>query len=83
MVGGCTEYQRFLPDLLSYNPLTGEWNTLPAMSVARSQIGVAVLDDCLYAVGGNNRSQVLNSVEKYSFKEVTNVFLMVHLCAIM
>lgn len=70
MVGGCTEYRRFSQDLLSYNPITGEWNTLPPMSVARSQMGVAVLDDYLYVVGGNNKSQVLSSVERYSFKKV-------------
>ncbi|KAF5283175.1 hypothetical protein FQR65_LT02687 [Abscondita terminalis] len=71
LVGGCTEFQRFSQDLLSYNPVTGEWNTLQSMSVARSQMGVAVLDDYLYVVGGNNKSQVLSSVERYSFRKGT------------
>lgn len=38
------------------------------MQTARSQMGVAVLDRCLYVVGGNSSQQeVLRSVEKYSF----------------
>jgi actin-binding protein IPP len=68
MVGGCSLNQRNLQDLMSYNPFSGEWKKLPSMSVARFQMGVAVLDDYLYVVGGTNRQQVLNSVERYSFK---------------
>jgi hypothetical protein len=34
-------------------------------------MGVAVLDGCLYVVGGTNRHhEVLQSVERYSFEEV-------------
>lgn len=76
MVGGCTENQRFLSDLLCYNPLTGEWSSLPSMSVARSQMGVTILGDHLYVVGGTNRSQVLTSVERYSFKKVKRTTLL-------
>lgn len=72
MVGGCTQHQRHLCDLLSYNPVTGEWCRLPPMSVARSQMGVAVLYGCLYVVGGTDKhSEVLNSVEKFSFEDVS------------
>lgn len=72
MVGGCTQHQRHLCDLFSYNPVTGEWSRLPSMSVARSQMGVAVLNGCLYVVGGTDRhNEVLNSVERFSFKDVS------------
>lgn len=64
--------QRYLQDLLCYNPVTGEWRSLPPMTVARSQMGVAILDDYLYVIGGDNRHQVLNSVERYSFKKVSS-----------
>lgn len=71
VVGGCTHVERHLKDLLSYNPVTGEWRYLAPMSEARSQAGVAVLDGYLYVVGGNNKTQeVLPSVERYSFDEV-------------
>lgn len=70
MVGGCTANQRHLADLLSFDPLIGKWKTLPSMSVARSQMGVAVIDDYLYVIGGDNKHQVLDSVERYSFKKV-------------
>lgn len=70
-MGGCTHSQRHLQDLLSLNPVTGEWSTLPSMLVPRSQMGVAVLDGYLYVVGGTNRHhEVLQSVERYSFEEV-------------
>lgn len=73
MVGGCSQYKRHLCDLLSYNPVTGEWCYLPPMSVARSQMGVAILYDCLYVVGGRDKhNEVLNSVERFSFKDVSN-----------
>nr|XP_022915944.1 actin-binding protein IPP [Onthophagus taurus]XP_022915945.1 actin-binding protein IPP [Onthophagus taurus] len=69
MVGGCTHSRRHLTDLLSFNPLTGEWKSLPHMTVARSQMGVAVIDDYLYVIGGDNKNSILDSVERYSFKQ--------------
>ena len=40
------------------------------MLVPRSQMGCIVLDDCLYVLGGTNRrNEVLQSVERYHFKE--------------
>ncbi|KAJ4431679.1 hypothetical protein ANN_20280 [Periplaneta americana] len=55
IVGGCIHSRRHLQDLLSFNPVTGEWTSLPPMLVPRSQMGVAVLDGYLYVVGGTNR----------------------------
>lgn len=77
MVGGCTKNQRHLADLLSFDPMTGEWKTLPSMAVARSQMGVAVINDHLFVVGGDNKHKVLDSVERYSFKKVSFFYLFV------
>lgn len=72
MVGGCTHARRHLQDLICFDPVTGEWRTLKPMLVPRSQMGVAVLDGYLYVVGGNNRHhEALQSVERYSFVEVS------------
>lgn len=76
MVGGCSQNQRHLADLVSYDPVSGEWCTLPPMSVARSQMGVAVLYDDLYVVGGTNRhNEVLSTVERYNFQQVHTYIL--------
>lgn len=70
-MGGCTRTKRHLQDLLSYNPVTGEWSILAPMLVPRSQMGVAVLDKNLYVVGGiTSNNEVLNLVEQYDFEEV-------------
>jgi hypothetical protein len=71
IVGGRTHSCPHLQDLLSFNPVTGEWSALPPMLVPRSHMGVAVLDGYLYVVGGSNRHRmILQSVERYSFEEV-------------
>jgi len=69
IVGGCTHTRRHMRDLISFNPVTGEWSVLAPMLEPRSQTGVAVLDGHLYVVGGVNKNRsVLRSVEKYSFE---------------
>jgi hypothetical protein len=50
--------------------VTGNWSNYASMLVPRSQMGCLVLDDCLYVLGGTNRrNEVLQSVERYHFKE--------------
>ena len=50
--------------------VTGEWTCYASMLVPRSQMGCLVMDDCLYVIGGTNRhNEVLQSVERYHFKE--------------
>lgn len=72
IVGGCTHDSRHRQDVMSYNPVTREWSSLAPMLTPRSQMGIAVLDGYMYAVGGTNKNQeVLSSVERYSFKEVS------------
>ncbi|KAM5294167.1 kelch-like protein 20 isoform 3-T3 [Glossophaga mutica] len=46
-----------------YDPQTNEWRMVASMSKRRCGVGVSVLDDLLYAVGGHDGSSYLNSVE--------------------
>lgn len=74
-MGGCTHSRRHLQDLVSYNPVTGEFTPLVPMLEPRSQMGVTVLDDYLYVVGGTNKhNEVLQSVERYSFEKVLSAY---------
>ncbi|NWR50316.1 KLH20 protein, partial [Regulus satrapa] len=47
---------------------TNEWRMVASMSKRRCGVGVSVLDDLLYAVGGHDGSSYLNSVERYDPK---------------
>ena len=56
----------------SYNPVTKEWRQLARMATPRAYVGVAVLDDYIYAVGGwNETRRALRTVERYSIEEVS------------
>ena len=44
---------------------TGEWKMVSPMSKRRCGVGVAVLNDLLYAVGGHDGQSYLNSIERY------------------
>uniref|UniRef100_A0AAA9TZH4 Kelch like family member 17 n=1 Tax=Bos taurus TaxID=9913 RepID=A0AAA9TZH4_BOVIN len=48
-----------------YDPLTGTWTSIAAMSTRRRYVRVAMLDGNLYAVGGYDSSSHLATVEKY------------------
>ncbi|XP_046393869.1 actin-binding protein IPP-like [Ischnura elegans] len=84
VLGGCTRHRRHLPYLLCLVPPGSRthsrqnpnpsWCSEPVrlapMRTPRSQMGVAILHDSLYAVGGTNGgSDALRSVERYSFAE--------------
>ena len=44
------------------DPREGRWQALPPAPLARSSFGIAMLHDCVYAVGGNIGTEVLNDV---------------------
>ncbi|XP_067616323.1 kelch-like ECH-associated protein 1 isoform X3 [Eurosta solidaginis] len=48
-----------------YNPSTEQWRPCAPMTVPRHRVGVAVMDELLYAVGGSAGSEYHNSVEYY------------------
>lgn len=48
-----------------FDPQTSEWKMVAPMSKRRCGVGVAVLHDLLYAVGGHDGQSYLNSIERY------------------
>lgn len=46
-----------------YNPITEAWRPCSPMSCPRNRVGVAVMDELLYAVGGSAGSEYHNTVE--------------------
>ncbi|XP_002741110.1 kelch-like protein 5 [Saccoglossus kowalevskii] len=48
-----------------YDPRSDTWTTVAAMNICRDAVGVAVLGDKLYAIGGYDGSTYLNAVECY------------------
>ena len=51
-----------------FNSQTEEWKVMATMSKRRCGVGVGVLQDLLYAIGGHDGSSYLNSVERYDPK---------------
>ena len=50
-----------------YDPKTGQWSSNnPATGSCRTSVGVAVLGECIYAVGGQDGSACLSLVERYN-----------------
>lgn len=48
-----------------YDPLTDRWKVAEAMKMLRSRVGVAVMKNRLYAIGGFNGQERLATVEVY------------------
>lgn len=51
--------------LCCYNPMTNQWSTREPMNTPRNRVGVAVMDGCIYAVGGSQGSTHHNTVERW------------------
>jgi len=48
-----------------YDPVLDKWEEMAGMRVPRSELGLAMLDGCVYAVGGWEGTSRLDSVERY------------------
>ncbi|XP_071363004.1 kelch-like protein 4 isoform X1 [Trachinotus anak] len=48
-----------------YDPKTDMWTTVSSLSIPRDAVGVCLLGDRLYAVGGYDGQSYLNTVESY------------------
>uniref|UniRef100_A0A8C5B5E7 Kelch-like family member 5 n=1 Tax=Gadus morhua TaxID=8049 RepID=A0A8C5B5E7_GADMO len=59
-----------------YDPQTDAWTTVAPMSISRDAVGVCLLGDRLYAVGGYDGQVYLNTVESYDPQ--TNEWTQVH-----
>lgn len=57
-----------------FDPQTNDWKMVAPMSKRRCGVGVAVLNDLLYAVGGHDGQSYLNSIERYIYSG-KNVFV--------
>ncbi|KAG0442862.1 hypothetical protein HPB47_015542 [Ixodes persulcatus] len=72
VIGGYNDLNAELDLVECFNPVTGEWKTLAPLRIRRAYVGLAVLHDHIYAVGGSNdRVPALASVERYSIEEKT------------
>ena len=47
-----------------FDPSTNLWHTCSSMSAPRNRVGVGVIDDLIYAVGGSHGSTHHQSVER-------------------
>ena len=47
-----------------YDPVLNAWQEMADMRVPRSELGLAMLDGCVYAVGGWEGTSRLDSVER-------------------
>ncbi|XP_065224534.1 kelch-like protein 18 [Planococcus citri] len=64
-VGGLTKSGDSLSTVEVYDPTTGKWEMAEAMSMLRSRVGVAVMHNKLFAVGGYNGSERLSTSEVF------------------
>ena len=53
-VGGLTKSGDSLSTVEVFNPMTGQWKLAEAMTMLRSRVGVAVMQNKLFAIGGYN-----------------------------
>ncbi len=67
-VGGQTKSGNSLSTVEVYDPITGRWKDAEAMSMLRSRVGVAVMKNRLYAIGGYNGTERLNTVEVFDYE---------------
>jgi hypothetical protein len=63
-----------------FDPTTNEWKAVAPMSKRRCGVGVAVLNNLLYAVGGHDGVSYLNSVERYKEKEFFLILFLFFFC---
>jgi len=47
-----------------YNPISNQWDRCKGMTVARNRVGVGVIDNEMYAVGGSRGTEHQKTVEK-------------------
>ena len=71
VIGGISDEGTELRSAEVYDPISRRWSALPVMVTRRAYVGVASLNNCVYAVGGWNEALgSLETVEKYCPEEV-------------
>lgn len=77
VIGGISDEGMELRSAEVYDPISHRWSALPVMSQRRAYVGVACLNNCIYAVGGWNEALgALETVEKYCPEEVRRDFVL-------
>ncbi len=61
VLGGLSSTNRGLDSVEFYDGLSDEWSPGPPMPEPRAGFGAAVIENCLYVVGGTNRHACLKS----------------------
>ena len=70
MIGGISDEGVELRSAEVYDPISNRWSALPVMVTRRAYVGVACLNNCIYAVGGWNVALgSLATVEQYCAEE--------------
>jgi len=64
-VGGLSSTGESLSTVEKYDPVTRKWRPSAEMTTKRSRVGVAVVDDVLYAIGGYDGRERLDTVEAF------------------
>ncbi|CAI6371272.1 unnamed protein product [Macrosiphum euphorbiae] len=64
-VGGVNESSSKTVSMLDVSSQSPSWVPMVDLVVSRKRLGVGVLDDCIYAVGGGDLINALNSVEVF------------------
>ena len=71
-MGGINDSGLALRSVDCYNPVLNTWHHLADMLEARTDFGVAVVDDQIYVVGGNSfDGKSMSTVEKYIVEKVS------------
>lgn len=70
IIGGFDEHNYALQSVLSYNPVTRQFQNLCRMHQSRAYFGCNVLHGHIYVAGGTDGTQPLYSVERYNILEV-------------
>lgn len=85
VIGGISDEGMELRSAEVYDPISRRWSALPVMATRRAYVGVACLNNCIYAVGGWNEALgALETVEKYCPEEVksqNNLFTNFNRCS--
>ncbi len=63
----------FTSNVQVYNPSNNSWNTTASMPTARAYLGVAAVNDVLYAIGGFNDQNGLNTLGLNTVEEYTPI----------
>ena len=70
VVGGMDRNRDSMSSVYIYDPSVDTWtSSIPSMQSERSYLGVSVLNDCIYAVGGNREGEEVNTAEVLDMTE--------------